>query len=391
VNINLQAPSGAAPSYRGRVAGRRAGAAGRWAVVGGVVAVLLALPSLIAALPASGAATSAADLRREALASASVAFTGYAQSAGGLSLPVGDQLTDVADLLSDRTTMRAWYRGPTDYRVDVVAPTGETDVHADAGGTWTWDYESATATRTAPSPLALPTASDLLPSALGRRLLSEATDAELTRIGAQRVAGRDALGLRLVPAAEASAVARVDVWVDAGSGVPLRVQVFGDGAAGAAAALDTGFLDLELVTPPAGVTAFDVPPGAQVEEGQDASLLRAATRAGRHGDRIALPADLAGLARRTIDGAPRTVGLYGSGVTLLAVSPVPGRVAGGLRDALVASPAAVVDDLGVRITAGPLGLMLVRGPDGPVLLAGTVTSEALAAAATQLQSGGGDG
>ena len=42
------------------------------------------------------------------------AFSGYAQSAGGLSLPVGDQLTDVADLLSDRTTMRAWYRGAHD-------------------------------------------------------------------------------------------------------------------------------------------------------------------------------------------------------------------------------------------------------------------------------------
>jgi outer membrane lipoprotein-sorting protein len=375
------------PSYRGRVAGRRTGAAGRWAVVGGAVAVLLALPSLVAALPASDAATSAADLRREALGSADVAFTGYAQSAGGLALPVGDQLTDVADLLSDRTTMRAWYRGPADYRVDVVSPTGETDVHADAGGTWTWDYERATATRAVPGPLALPTASDLLPSALGRRLLSEATDGELARIGAERIAGRAALGLRLVPAAAASSVARVDVWVDAQAGVPLRVQVFGEGTAGAGPALDTGFLDLQLATPAAAVTAFDVPPGAQVEEGQDASLLQAATRAGRDGNRILLPPSLAGLARRTIDGAPRTVGIYGSGITLLAVSPLPGQVAGGLYDALVAAPGVVVDDLGVRISAGPLGLMLVRGPDGPVLLAGTVTLDALAAAATELTGG----
>jgi outer membrane lipoprotein-sorting protein len=375
------------------VIGRRGGAAGRWAVVGGAVAVLVALPSLLAARPASDAATrattSAGDLRQAALGSADVAFTGYAQSAGGLALPVGNQLTDVADLLSDRTTMRAWYRGATDWRIDVVAPTGETDVRADGEGTWTWDYETATATRTAPSPLALPAAADLLPSALGRRLLSEAADEELTRIGAERIAGRDALGLRLVPAEEASSVARVDVWVDADSGVPLRVQVFGEdaAAAGAEPALDTSFLSLDLRTPRASVTAFAVPPGADVREGQDAQLLQAAAEAGRRGSRIALPAQLAGLQRRVIEGAPRTVGVYGRGITLLAVSAVPRGVAGGLRDALVSSPAAVVDELGVRIAAGPLALMVVDTPGGPVLLAGTVSLDALAAAATELGAG----
>jgi outer membrane lipoprotein-sorting protein len=371
------------------VIGRRTGAAARWLVVGVAVAVLAALPSLIAARTGTDTATSAGDLRAAALDSADVAFTGYAQSAGGLALPVGNQLTDVADLLSDRTTMRAWYRGATDWRIDVVTPTGETDVHADAGGSWTWDYESATATRTAPSPLALPTAPDLLPSALGRRLLSEATDEELTRIGAERIAGRDALGLRLLPADEASSVARVDVWVDAEAGVPLRVQLFGADAAasGAGPALDTSFLSLELGTPPASVTAFAVPPGADVREGQDAQLLQAASEAGRRGGRVGLPAQLAGLDRRSIEGAPRGVGVYGRGITLLAVSAVPNRVAGGLRAALVSSPAAVVDELGVRIAAGPLALMVVDVPTGPVLLAGTVSLDALAAAATELEAG----
>jgi outer membrane lipoprotein-sorting protein len=371
------------------VAGRRTGAAGRWAVVGGAVAVLLALPSLIAVLPASDAAISAADLRAQALGSTDVAFTGYAESAGGLDLPVGEQLTDVADLLSDRTTMRAWYRGATDWRVDVVTPTGETDVHADRTGTWTWDYAHETATRGVPGPLALPTAPDLLPSALGRRLLSEAGEDSLTRLGAERIAGRDALGLRLVPAEQASSVARVDVWVDADSGVPLRVQVFGEDAAGpgAEAALDTGFLDFALGTPAAEITAFAVPPGADVRQGQDAQLLQAAARAGREGDRVVLTAELAGLDRRSLEGAPRGVGVYGRGITLLAVSPLPGRVAGPLRDALVASPDAVADTLGVRIAAGPLGLMLVRTPDGPVLLAGTVSLDALATAATELTGG----
>ena len=341
----------------------------------------MALPSVIGALPASDAGTSAVDLRRAVLDSADVPFTGYAQSAGGLDLPVGDQFTPVADLFSDRTTMRAWYRGPADWRVDVVSATGETGVHADAGGTWTWTWEDAVATRTDPSPLALPTAPDLLPSTLGRRLLSEATDGELSRVGADRIAGRDALGIRVVPADDASSVARVDVWVDGASGVPLRVQVFGEDDA--EAALDTSFLELDLVAPAADVTAFDVPPGAQVREGQDAQLLQAADRASRR-DRLALPAALSGLDRRTIEGAPRAVGVYGRGVTLLAVSPLPRRAVSELRQALRSAPGAVVDELGVRISAGPLGLMLLDGPQGPVLLTGTVDLDALAAAATQL-------
>ena len=360
-----------------------------------VVAVLVTLPSVIGALPASEADTSAAELRRAVLDSADVPFTGYAQAAGGLALPIGDQLTPVADLLSDRTSMRAWYRGPADWRVDVVSATGETGVHADAGGTWTWDWADATATRTAPGPLALPTAPDLLPSALGRRLLSEATDAELSRLGADRIAGRDAQGLRLVPADAASSVARVDVWVDGDSGLPLRVQVFGED--GGEAALDTSFLDLELTTPAAAVTAFDVPPDAEVREGQDAQLIELADRDDRRGRPAladVLPDVLAGLDQRQIEGAPRSVGLYGRGVTLLALRPLPGRAAADLRAELSRAPEAVVDDLGVRISAGPLGLMLTGGGDGPTwLLAGTVSLDALESVATELAaltSGRGD-
>jgi outer membrane lipoprotein-sorting protein len=349
--------------------------------VGGGVAVLLALPSLIGALPASDAGTSAADLRSAALDSADVAFTGYAQAAGGLALPVGEQLTGVADLLSDRTTMRTWYRGPRDWRTDVVSATGETGVHADAFGTWTWDYGAAAATRSVNTALALPTAPDLLPSTLGRRLLSEASDTELSRLGADRIAGRDALGLRIVPSDPASSVGSVDVWVDAASGLPLRVQVLGDG--GGEPAVDTGFLELELTTPSAAVVDFTVPPAAEIRQGQDPQLLQAATR-GTRGNPLALPAVLAGLDRRSIQGAPTTVGVYGRGVTLLTVSALPGRVAGGLRDALAGAPGAVTDGLGVRIAAGPLGLMLADGPNGAVLLSGTVTLDALAAAATDL-------
>jgi outer membrane lipoprotein-sorting protein len=361
------------------------GAARRWAVVATLVAVLATLPAVVGALPASDATVTAGELRAAVLAGGSTGFSGYAESAGGLSLPVTDRLSSVADLFSDRTTMRVWWRGPADNRVDVVSPAGETGTHRDATGTWTWEYETATATHGAPTPFALPAPPDLLPNSLGRRLLSEAADGELTRLGARRVAGRDALGLRLTPAESAASVSRVDIWVDGARGLPLQVQVFQKDAR--RPALDTRFLDVDLAVPGAAVTAFVPPAGAAVREATEAEVV---LEAGRRIRPVPLPRDLAGLPRRQLDGVPPGIGLFGRGVTLLAVAPVPARLAGGLRDALVQSPDAVVDEAGIRVAAGPVGLMLVEPPGrGPYVLTGTVTPDALAAAAGELPELGG--
>jgi MucB/RseB N-terminal domain len=357
------------------MAARAHGAVRRWAVVGALVAVLAALPALVAAWPADDTGLPAAELRDAALASADVGFSGYAVSAGGLSLPVSDRLTDVADLLSDRTALRVWWRGPDEHRVDVLSAAGEVGVHRDAAGAWTWDYESMIAGRGEPAPLALPAPPDLLPAPLGRRLLSEALDDELSRIGARRVAGRDALGLRLVPADAAAAVGRVDVWVDRATGLPLQVEVVAKGARGTA--LDTRFLDLDLAVPPASVVAFRPPREARVVATQNP--ITVARESGRSSPGVQLPSALAGLPRRLLDGVPHAVGVYGRGVTQLAVVPVsPGNTSGlggGMDVGAVISPA------GVRLTAGPLAVMLVETPDlRTFLLAGTVTLDAVAEA-----------
>jgi hypothetical protein len=285
------------------MARRGYGKALRWAAVGVLVAVLAALPSLIGALPASDATVSATALRARVLASDGVAFSGYAESAGGLALPVTDQLTSVADLFSERTTMRVWWRGPADNRVDVVTAGGETGTHTGPGGTWTWEYERATATRRTTTPLALPGPPDLLPSAIGRRLVSEAT------------------------------------------------------------------------------TAFTPPYGSTVREGRESEVL---LEAGRRVEVLPLPATLAGLPRRRLAGVAAGIGLYGRGVTLLAVAPVPQNLADDLRNTLVQSPTAIQDDAGVRVAAGPVGLMIVSRSHGPYVLTGTVTPNALKAAANEL-------
>jgi outer membrane lipoprotein-sorting protein len=349
-------------------------------VVAGLVAVLAALPALVGALPVSNSSISAAALRRAVLASATVDFSGYAESAGGLPLPVTEQLTSVADLLSDRTTMRVWWRGDADNRVDVVSAAGENDVHRDASGSWTWDYESQTAIRSEATPLGLPAAPDLLPSSLGRRLLSEATAQELSRLGARRIAGRDALGLRLTPAAAAASVDHVDVWVDRSSGLPLQVQILGEGAS--LPALDTRFLDLRVARPAASVTAFAPPPGATVRRGTTSDLLREAARRLRP---VALPDTLLGLPRRQLEGVPPGIAVYGRGVTLLALVPVPDRLAEGLREALAQAPGAQVKDGDITVATGPLGLRLYSPPHaGAYLFAGTVTAKALAGVTSEL-------
>src|SRR5688572_2044965 len=143
------------------MAARGHGAARRWAVVAGLVSVLVATPLVIGALPASDAAVSAADLRADVLASADVAYSGYAESAGGLLLPVTEQLTSVADLFSDRTEMRVWWRGPEDHRVDVITAAGETGTYRDECAIWTWEYERALVTRGEPTPFTLPVPADL--------------------------------------------------------------------------------------------------------------------------------------------------------------------------------------------------------------------------------------
>lgn len=368
------------------MAARGHGAARRWLLVAVLVAVLAALPSIVRALPAFDAATSAAQLRTRVLASAGLRFSGFAQSAGGLSLPVTDQLTSLSDLFSERTTMRVWWRGARDNRVDVVTPSGETGIHTDPTGTWTWQYEANRVDRSERAPLSLPAPPDLLPNALGQRLLSEAHSAELSRIAPARVAGRNALGLRLVPSESAASVARVDIWVDQETGLPLKVQAFAKGTR--LPAIDTHFLDLDLSAPAADVVAFTPPVGAHVSRRDDADLIR---EAGRRVSRVSLPDTLAGLGRRAIQGAPDAVGVYGRGVTLLAVIPLPDRLAGSLRQVAESSPAAISDALGLRLAAGPVGLMLVGGPLGrSYLLTGTVTLDALATAARQLpQLGGG--
>jgi hypothetical protein len=119
-----------------------------------------------------------------------------------------------------------------------------------------------------------------------------------------------------------------------------------------------------------------------VRRGGVSDLLREATRRLRP---VPLPDTLLGLPRRRLEGAPAGVALYGRGVTLLALAPVPDRLAAGLRQALTQAPGALVKYGDITVAAGPLSLRLYSPPYvGAYLLVGTVTIDALAGAISEL-------
>jgi hypothetical protein len=342
------------------------------------VAVLVTLPLAVRQLPARSSAATAGDLLAAVRASGSVGHSGYAESVGGLRLPLTADFTALTSLLGDRSRIRVWWRGAEDWRVDTVQTTGEAGLYRDRDGVWSWDFEQDQTVRTSEPAVRLPRVADVEPAALARRLLSEARPADVTRLPARRVAGRSAPGLRLRPSDPGTTIDRVDVWVDEPTGLGVRVEVYGTGSA--RPVLETAYLDLSTATPPPSATRFTPPDPARVR-GETNPDLAAAINVFSP---VLPPARLADLpARPEVDGFG-SVGTYGSGLTLLVAVPLPGRVSRPLAGELAGTPGAVRTDDGIRLAVGPLSLLLTTsGPRG-WLLTGTVTPATLDRAAAQL-------
>ena len=342
-------------------------------------AVLVSLPVAVGALPARSDRRSADELAAAVRRSAAVGYSGYAEAFGGLSLPLTDDFSTLTDLFGDRTRLRVWWRDREDWRVDTVQPTGEAGLHRDVEGLWTWEYERGTALRTTDPAVRLPRPADLEPAALGRRLLSEARPAELSRLPARRVANRNAPGVRLRPADPGGTVDRADVWVDGATGVPLRVEVHGTGAA--RPVVETSFLDFSAERPAASTTRFSPPYPGRVRRELNPDLAASINVFSP----VVPPLELAGLPVRTRVEGLGSVGTYGTGLTVLVAVPLPGRVSRPLREQLSGTPGITVTGQGIRLTAGPLSLLLTDPPGRRSwLLTGTVSATTLDRAAAEI-------
>jgi hypothetical protein len=359
----------------------------RWAIVAVGTALLALAPFLVGRIPAGHSKISAAALLTQIRASAGVHYSGNAQATGGLALPVTSQFGSLDDLLGGDTTMRVWWRGGQDWRVDAIDLTGEQDLHQDRNGTWSWDYESNTAVRdtyAAPPEVRLPRSDDLVPAVLARRLLSQAVPGEVTRLPDARIAGRDAAGLRLRPRQGQTTITHIDVWALPSSGLALRVNVYGRGSS--RAVVSTSMLDVSLGRPSASTTAFRPPTGARVRF-EDAPDVVSSIDAFAP---VHPPAVLAGLprARERPGSQLGSVGVYGRGVTLLVALPLPARLARTVARQLSGTVDVNTGNDTTALTIGPLNLRLTpRDFSGSRwLLSGTVTAATLATAATELPS-----
>jgi len=335
--------------------------------VAAFVAALTALPTLVGALPAARSDLTADQLRDRVRASDGVGWSGTSESRAGLALPDVRDLGDLPALLSSTTRTRTWWRGPQSWRVDAVGLTGETDVVTSPGLTRTWDSADRRVDELyGDLPVRLPRADDLLAPVLGRRLAG-APDTVLTRLPARRVAGRSAAGLRLVPRDPTrSTVARVDLWVEPRTGLPLLVELRAKGQDDPV--LTSLVLDLDLAVPPPERVRLQVPADADVRT-EDAPDIAAQI------DRqvpYVLPGALGGFPRQVVDGLQRAqgVGTYGEGFGAFVVVPLPADVAGRLADRITLT--------GSNRLSTPLvtGLLASTGRR-TYLLVGTVPPEVL--------------
>lgn len=340
---------------------------------------LVTVPVAVSHRPAAASSISAADLAQRVQDSGPTAWSGLAQTSGALQVPDSESFATLGELLGEDHQLRVWWRSSADWRVDRLRSTGETDLFRQQGYSIRWVFESQTATVSPVSTVRLPDASDLVPPSLGRSLLQGAQAPEVSRLPARRVAGVEAPGLRLDPSSEASTVDHVDLWAEPGTGLPLRVEVYGAGDA--RPVLTSAFTRLDLATPSPATTDFTPSEGTTVSYEEAVDVAAAANAFAAYD----LPASLAGLGARD-GGDPGAVGVYGRGATTLLVLPLRGQVAGPLRERLQASAAAQETEVGTVAPVGPVGLLITPRQRGRIsfLLAGTVTQAILEQAAGEL-------
>ncbi|GLZ41612.1 hypothetical protein [Actinokineospora sp. NBRC 105648] len=356
------------------------------------LAVVLGTPAIVTAVTAPAGTVDASALRERVARSDRQAHQGVAVIRGSLPLPVLPKLEDVSALVTGVTTVRSWYDSPERWRFDVLSTVGERDTYRTADGEFVWDYGADQVTQLVGTPpVRVPRAGDLLPPDLARGLLATAAGDAVSGLGARAVAGRRAEGLRLVPADPDTTIGRVDVWVDAASGVPVLVEVTPRGAE--RPVLVSAFEEFAPDRPGDDVLTPDV--------GRDSgfSTVEAPDLAGALGalgdDDV--PASLAGRSLRQTDGAGvRGVGVYGTGLSSFVALPVPREV--GLAAADAGGKAGARDETVpngrvVSLAVAPLSVVVVRAQRVRrwYLLVGMVDTVVLRAAATELiaQSGRG--
>jgi hypothetical protein len=355
----------------------------RWVLVAAGAAALLGAGPAGGLLPV-GPDLPAEDLRARVLAGPPP-FTGLARSTGRLGLPEIPQLQSTTALLTGTTTVRSYRAGPDRWRVDELTPAGERDTYHRDGVEYVWDFGANQLTTVSGStPVRLPRPADLDPPELARRLVGLTRSDPVSTIPGRRIAGIGASGFRVTPGDPDTTVARIDVWLDPDSGLPLRVEVAGRADPGLPV-LFTEFQEVSLTAPDDRTLTPALPPDADAVTADAADLAGAL----RQLDAPDPPPRLAGRALVPLgDAALPGVGLYGSGVSGFALVPASRGIADRvIEGAAMAGGVTVEVPVGraVRVSS-PLLTVVARGGirRGGRLLVGTVAPAVLEQAVREL-------
>lgn len=353
----------------------------RWLAVAGVALLLIAAPLAGRAIPAKDTNISAAALKDRITASRDLGWSGEVRSIGSVQVPLsGSTFGGVSRLLGEQTDLRVWWRDSVDWRIDRLRATGESDLVRDGGLTVRWNYEDNKVSFTPYSSVRLPDDIDVVPVSLATRLLAGAHDRELSRLPARRVAGRNAIGLRLVPSDKRSTIDWVDVWADEESGLPLAVKVYGGSSTPVLSTELTSFEQKSVTKAQVHFTlshSLDFSRGVALDSAAGANAFAP----------FVPPASVAGLARRGKVEDVGAVGVYGRGPTAVLAVPLRESVARELRAQLERSASSRGTGRGVAMEVGPLSVLLERVRGGTFLLAGTVTPDTLLEAADDVAKG----
>lgn len=352
----------------------------RWTFVALAVALAVLVPITVRALPVPDQAISARDLLARVRAGERAGYSGTVEVKGRLGLPVSDHFTDLADLLGSDTRMRVWWRNPDQWRVDKLLPTGEIDLFHHGRAMIRWDYERAEAQSGIEPRIRLPRDADLLPPALAQRALTDVDPADLSRLPPRRIAGHDALGLRLRPSDPRTSIDHVDLWADPGTGLVLALDAYGDASQ---PVLSTAFTSVDLTRPASRATTFHAAHGLRQTVDDVLDIADAANQYAP----VLPPDSVAGLAKS--GSAQDAVGIYGSGLTQVMALPLQSRDAAYLADQLRRSGAREVGGQ-LLLRVGPLGVVLTfsHSPfDFAWVVAGTVTDDTLVRASRDLDHG----
>ncbi len=352
----------------------------RWCVVALAAVVLAAAPVAVRWLPAGSADVSGSAFIAQARAGVDVSWSGSVELDGTLQLPDAGEFSDIAGLLGDHTTLRAWWQDTGRWRVDRLLTTGETDLFHDGDTTTEWSYERGRARVSRDPDVRLPRAADLLPPVLAERILRGVSDADAARLPARRLAGRSAAGLRVRPPSALSSIDHVDLWSDVASGVPLLVEVYATGSS--TPDFTSRFTDYSPGSPDPETLTFTAPRSADVKYDDVLDIADAANQYAP----VRPPAVVAGLEQT--DASNGAVAVYGAGTAQVIAIPLRDREANAFRDQMVRTPGVEQDERRTVVTLGPLGILLTGADgDGGWLLAGTLTRDALERAGDDVLSG----